>query len=472
MSKQIQKVIGSPGCGKTTYLLNRIEGLFKEGAEPSDIGFVTFTTAGVAEAKQRAIERFNYKDSDFQYFKTLHAFAYSLLELSRDQVFAGRHAYNFSKQMNLKLSWGDDSFSTPDDEAMFIINLSHVTATPLRQLLRTYKGKYDIPATKVLKIAEEYANFKQANGLLDYTDMLTQAIDCFMPTVKYLLMDEAQDSSRLQWNLFNKLSERSSLVLIAGDDKQAIHTYAGADVNYFVNYKADSTINLGQSYRVPSTIQKLADKIISKVKIKHDVVWEPRNEKGMVLRRDMFNANIITSTESWLVLARNRSILERYSHDIMKRGLVYTLNGKPPINKDIFRAIKEFNGDKTNSELLKKFIPAKQYDVLIKANSWEYAFAGVSLIEKRYVKLLLQNHEDPLKISFKDAKIRLATIHTSKGTEADNVVLINGMTNVVAKQYDIDKDSELRVLFVAVTRARKNLIIVNDYKAARRYEVL
>lgn len=59
-----------------------------------------------------------------------------------------------------------------------------------------------------------------------------------------------------------------------------------------------------------------------------------------------------------------------------------------------------------------------------------------------------------------ESKINVATIHSVKGGEADNVILMEDITKPVYAQLDLDPDSEHRVFYVGATRAKKNLIIV------------
>jgi superfamily I DNA/RNA helicase len=61
-----------------------------------------------------------------------------------------------------------------------------------------------------------------------------------------------------------------------------------------------------------------------------------------------------------------------------------------------------------------------------------------------------------------NTKIRICTMHASKGREADRVILINGMGMRTEQAFDNDKDSEYRTFYVAVTRSRYRLDIVQE----------
>lgn len=158
----------------------------------------------------------------------------------------------------------------------------------------------------------------------------------------------------------------------------------------------------------------------------------------------------------------------------MGAGTIFHVNGAPPVDLDVYKAIDNFNKTRDNKTLLQKFIARKSYDQVI-ANldaTWETAFNKLNFHQKTYIKKLKQLNNNPLLIDFENANIRLSTIHHSKGSEADYVVVLNGMVKATYDTYIKDRDSELRVLFVAITRARKGLFIINDPKFRHKYEEL
>ena len=84
---KIVKVFGPPGTGKTTYLLDRVSELISEGISPARIGYFAFTRKAAHEARERAIERFDFlQRSDFGNFRTLHSLAYARLGLNPDKM--------------------------------------------------------------------------------------------------------------------------------------------------------------------------------------------------------------------------------------------------------------------------------------------------------------------------------------------------------------------------------------------------
>lgn len=499
----IKKIIGSPGCGKTTYLMDRIGELLDRDVEPHEIGFFTFSVQGIEEAIDRLNQRFKLIKKDVPYFRTLHSLAFKLLGLSIAQIYNHTYQYKFTKATGLKLSFGGtndlDGFLTPDDKMMAVIDYARAVQIPIEEAFKI-KEKHDtsgITLRKTLQIAKSYEQFKYAYYIKDYTDMIIDCIDnkdIFYPDLKYIFIDEAQDLSKLQWSFVNKiLSNCTNLegVYLAGDDKQAINTFSGADVEYFIGIEAELIV-LEQSYRVPRNVQMYASKIINKVKNKIDVEWLPRNAAGKVYKTTSFSKHIIDESKGdWLILTRNKSALDKYKLACMSNRQLFTLLKKPPFDLDVFQAIhllmteadipailrSGWSDSKQYKKklILKKFIPTRYSDSLIPKEigkrNWLTSFTMLSMTERAYIKWIMDKYDNPSN-AFTNVNIRLSTIHGSKGTEATNVILENSMSNIVYESFKDDKDAEYRLLFTGITRAKENLYIVNDEDAKHYYEIL
>ena len=83
----IHRITGRAGTGKTTYLLNEIEKLIEAGVHPKSIALVTLTNAGADVFRERAINKFNFRNSDTLFFKTLHKICWNLGGFSNDNIF-------------------------------------------------------------------------------------------------------------------------------------------------------------------------------------------------------------------------------------------------------------------------------------------------------------------------------------------------------------------------------------------------
>ena len=76
-------VLGPPGTGKTTTLLNEVDRYLKQ-TDPDKIGYFSFTQKAAYEARDRAMSKFNFSEDDLPYFRTLHSLAFRRLGIKKD----------------------------------------------------------------------------------------------------------------------------------------------------------------------------------------------------------------------------------------------------------------------------------------------------------------------------------------------------------------------------------------------------
>lgn len=360
----------------------------------------------------------------------------------------------------------------------------------------------DIPVSFVVDIAKRYRDYKFMKGLYDYTDMLLLAAikDIEVPELDYLFIDEAQDLSRLSWMIVDKLAGKAKNILIAGDDKQTINDFAGADVETFLTIPGRVEA-LEQSYRVPQTIHSFSNKLMAKMRNyrKEGAFWKPRDEKGFV--KSVYKLPIFKMfEESWLILVRSLHQMDPVKEELLQTfkdiAIPFTVNEEPPIDMDIFRVIdlfqerdsigcklenfvtiKEEDPPRVTKEkydyikLFKKFI-ACDTDQKLQAweitdeflnklkMSWQQALDKVPWHIRLYAHRLYPLYKEKGDAMFNDAPIRIMTIHKAKGREADNVVVLMNVPKKVEEIIRLNEtDDELKVFYVAVTRAKKGLYL-------------
>ena len=279
-------ILGPPGTGKTTTLLNRVQKSLEDGVQPGRIAFVAFTRRAATEAITRACDKFSFKESDLPYFRTLHSLAFRSLGLSKAQVMDSKKTKEFGGLMGIRISGYvsmDDGnvFGTSEgDRMLFMDNLARVRGITL--LEQWQEDSDNLPWFSVDRVSRGLVEYKDANNLVDFTDMLSTFVardNC--PDLDLLVVDEAQDLSALQWRVVDKLREKSEQTITAGDDDQAIFRWAGADVDNFIGLPGAVTV-LNQSYRVPRLVQDLANNVIGKVNNRRPKEWAPVPEDGTI----------------------------------------------------------------------------------------------------------------------------------------------------------------------------------------------
>ena len=379
-------------------------------------------------------------------------------------------------------------FVDSDSEYFNIINAARIKNVSIQEEYDTDMYSEDIDKHQLQIFKDEVDNYKQAYGLVDFTDMIERFnLSELCPKYDVVFIDEAQDLSPIQWKMYDILKKNSKHVILAGDDDQAIYGWAGADVKRFQDEPAKDII-LPQSYRVPDTIQKIADQILDRIpdnrRIKKQ--WAPRPESGTV--------NHITSIEDaplhkgdWLILARTNDKLIKLKPLLKDMAIYFEIKGRKSYKTRLYTAIKNYtrwtNGDKLSLSECKDLLEFLEEDINIteermydlfewgypRTVEW-YEVFKTDPEESLYIREMLRLKEE----LSKPARVKLSTIHAAKGGEATNVLIILDNTKKIRDAVDKsdDKhDEEHRVWYVGVTRTKQNLYIMTAKQEDKGYDI-
>jgi len=302
-------ILGPPGTGKTTTLLNLADEFIQKGIRPKQIGYFSFTRKAANEAATRASEKFGLDiETDLENFRTLHSFAFRKLGITKEKMM-GPHDYReFGIKCGIPIKTtsfsNEDGTFNSDNEYLTIINTARVKRMDLLEYYDSRQNILDIERNTLYLLSEELKKFKKEKGLKDYTDLIEDFIlKEIHPSFEVLFIDEAQDLSLLQWDMVRCIWANAKKTYIAGDDDQAIFKWAGADVDHFIALKeeVDDIKILNQSYRIPGgPIHELSQKIIHKVQNRFKKDYKPRDEIG-ILKRYSDITQVDMSQGNWLV---------------------------------------------------------------------------------------------------------------------------------------------------------------------------
>lgn len=489
----INIIYGSPGCGKTTYLIDKVEQWISGGILATDIMFISFTRKAANEAKDRAAKRLGLNELQLQWFRTLHGLAFHQLGLGKENVMNIKDYFKICSELGMYITnkgFGEDgnfSGQTRGDRLLFMENMARTMMVDLKEYWNKFPDE-DIEWFELDLIHRTIEEYKQLTGKRDFTDLVHQYCESpIIPEIKILFIDEAQDLSPLQWRMAKILIENCGEVYIAGDDDQSIFRWAGADTEQFINLEGNKHI-LPQSYRVPQSIQIVAESIISKIvhRVKKD--WRARDDIGRVDHINDFD-EIDLSSETWLLMSRNIHQLDLFTYHCILNGYLFE-GDRSPIRQSVYRAIISWNkllkdekitvdavknlydlissnpgiarGFKKNIDMMSSqqtysFEDLKNsFGLLLDRISWDRALDRITDEEREYHLAAERRGED---LTSKP-RIKIATIHSSKGGEADNVILLTDMAPRTWDEYQLNPDDEHRVWYVAVTRARRSLYVM------------
>lgn len=457
MAADIHVIYGPPGTGKTTKLISILEKELADGVPASRIAYVSFTQEGAHQGKIRAKEKFTQiPDKDFQYFRTLHSMAFMALGLQRSKVMSKSNYREFSKIMGMNfLGYYTEELRGQDDRYLFYDQLIKNNSKTAE------KYTEDMDQEILAFVRKNYRRYKEVHDVYDFTDMLNMFLDREEPLdVDVAFVDEAQDLTTLQWRVVWTAFSKAKRIYIAGDDDQAIFTFAGADVDQFLGIHATTREVLTQSYRLPDEILNFSKRITNVISQRIEKDYHGTGPGGKVIRLLDYKDIIINPDETYLFLARNRRFLLPIEEWVSRQGLIYSHLGKVAFSMEEYRLIFVYERDRKNDTRMLSLEVADTLQHVLKDGStvndpWYEAFNWP--IEKiTYYRDVLQSRPDITQV-----KIRINTFHSIKGSEADNVIVLQDVTRRVFMNLSMYPDSEHRAFYVACTRAKKRLFIVD-----------
>ena len=263
----------------------------------------------------------------------------------------------------------------------------------------------------------------------------------------------------MQWEFCKTAFRNCEKIFIAGDDDQAIYEWSGADVKYFLSLTENSPIKvLEKSYRLKEKILNYSKHFSSQISNRVEKVFGSSVGEGNIFFHNSVEDIVLNNEESYYFLTRNNYYLTTLKEFIMKKGVSFSYKNKPYIKPSIYKAIKKYENYRQHNKFneIRKDLELIRFlkKDIMEFPVWYEAFE-MPLTESTYYRDLFKNKTDP-----ENNKINVSTIHGVKGGEADNVVVLLNITKNIENALRTNYDSELRCMYVAVTRAKKNLHIV------------
>jgi len=477
---------GPPGTGKTHKLTEYLEKELKEyKTDPQKIVYISFSNAAAEEAQRRISDK-------LYHVGTMHSLGSKELGIKTNlQLLKGNRWKGFK---NFSLICRDLSFESRTNEFGFV----EYTNPHMKIIEYARSRKLDVQEASIQldlyqtvetslteQIEQDLKTYKSSTGMVEYYDMISQFVEkkkC--PLLDVVFLDEAQDLSPLQWDMFFYIESVCKRSYIAGDDDQTIYTFQGADPSIFINLKGTMDPQI-QSRRVPKKIHKLAESIFPYMSQRLDKKWQARDAEGNVYE-DMNLEDLDFSTGQWMIIARTNKMLEPIMEYLYRLNFRFDSKIQKLLPSDMLNAYRVWDrlskGAKvskddvkdlwtylsTEKHVARGFKDEKKLEPIISVNmeelrehyglratgSWEHLnFPEQSKI---YIKNLLESGDDLMK----KARIKVSTIHSVKGEESINVVLYTDIERIIYESALKDPDPEHRTFFVGVTRAKENLFLM------------
>ena len=576
-------VLAGAGSGKTKVLTTKIAYLIKEkGINPYNILAITFTNKAANEMKERVEMMLGDESRNIQ-ISTFHSFGlsiikknYNLLGLkSNFTIIDSDDSLSTIKRILKELNY-DPKFFNPKTIRNKISSAKNEMMNP-DDFEKYCNSEFDNVTNEVYR---EYQNKLKINNSLDFDDLLLlpiilfrenkDVLEYYQERFKYILIDEYQDTNKVQYELTKLLSKKYNNICVVGDPDQSIYGFRGSNykniLNFEKDYKNSKVILLEQNYRSTKRILKVSNDIIkNNTKRKEKALWtdnidgerivykrcnDEKDESRFVVNniKELIDKN--TPLSEIAILYRTNAQSRNIEEALLKENIPYKVVGsfyfynRKEI-KDLICYLKLiYNTDDDISleriiNVPKRGIGLKTLEsITVRANSenksmFEAIDSGKELIFKNLIlgikekqpslsltelvdlildksgirkeleqedsiesrsrlenleefKSITKNFEDSYGIisleEFLDEislvsdmsehqndtnVVTLMTVHSAKGLEFDNVFIIGLEENIFPHSMCItsnDIEEERRLCYVALTRAKKNLVLVNAKK--------
>ncbi|SDX66973.1 UvrD-helicase domain-containing protein [Halobellus clavatus] len=569
----VTRLFGGPGSGKTTALLDRVDELLeRDDVTIRDILVVSYTRAAAAEVRERLAERLDISPRALKgNVATMHAKAYELLDLSRNDVVGESDKQEFCEEYGIEFEDEYGGAGRRTARSTTIGNKIIATSQWLQRTRRDVADWYDVPfqwnveevrlppevdpnaqegnkytptwpsdddRIDVPEVIRAWRTYKGEHGLVGFADMLERVSQrSLVPHVDYLVIDEFQDITTLQYGVYEEWKPHMERVLIAGDDDQVVYAWQGADPNLLLDADRDEDVVLPNSYRLPSRVLNVVNQEIRHLDKRQEKDLRPRKEGGTVegidspsmldlARNVRYTIEQGEDDETIMVLFRARYQLFQFVDEFLPLGMPFSALTDQRMWTDrltqYVRGIEALDSEDPLTGLQARRLADMLQDSAFGTNDRDGLFDRIDeLKEAAGVDDLTEMTVDPDVItefapfapdvdsagdmlrkvtSFQrnsveayfdgeyqgmdPNRVRIGTIHSAKGREADHVFVATDLTEKVVEQMaasvedeEVDgveeftsstdpvpilTDNERRVFYVGMSRARERLVLLEN----------
>ena len=569
----VTRLFGGPGSGKTTALLDRVDELLeRDDVTIRDILVVSYTRAAAAEVRERLAERLDISPRALKgNVATMHAKAYELLDLSRGDVVGEDDKQEFCEEYGVEFEDEYSGAGRRTARSTTIGNKIIATSQWLQRTRRDVADWYDVPfqwnveevrlppdidpnaqegnkytptwpsdddRIDVPDVIRAWRSYKGEHGLVGFADMLERVKQrSLVPHVDYLVIDEFQDITTLQYDVYEEWKPHVDRVLIAGDDDQVVYAWQGADPNLLLDADRDEDVVLPNSYRLPSRVLSVVNREIRHIDNRQEKDLKPRKEGGTVegidspsmldlARNVRYTIEQGDDDETIMVLFRARYQLFRFIDEFLPLGMPFSALTDQRMWTDrltqYVRAVEALDAGTELDGLQARRLADMLQDSAFGTNDRDELFDHIDELEEESdVDDLTELTVDPDTISefapfapgtdsagdmlrkvtsfqrnsveayfdgdyqgMDPSRVRIGTIHSAKGREADHVFVATDLTEKVVEQMaasvgdeavpgteeftsktdpvPILTDNERRVFYVGMSRARERLVLLEN----------
>ncbi len=357
-------VLAGAGSGKTRVLIYRLAYLLEQGVAPKNILLVTFTNRAAKEMINRA-ESLLKSNLSGLWAGTFHHIGNITL---RKEAQAIGYSPNFTiADREDAIDLLEDSFEDlglykkqkmlPKKSIIYnIYSLAASSQKDISKIIAKFYPHIEEHAPIIKNIINRYKIKKKKANVMDFTDLLTNWLlvlsdknicEKYAKNFQYILVDEYQDTNKLQFEILKLLASYHKNILTVGDDAQSIYSFRAADINNILDFpkifEGTKIFKLQSNYRSSPPILSLANNII-----KHNINQFPKELKAvkggedipaLIQTKDVYQqAKFIgqrvleltregTPLKEIAVLFRSRFQALEVEMELLKRNIPYLIRG-------------------------------------------------------------------------------------------------------------------------------------------------
>ncbi len=291
-------ILAGAGSGKTTVLVNRISYILQSGlCKPWNILAITFTNKAAGELKERICNTVPEGGADI-WAATFHSTCARILRRYGDRLGYSSHFTVYATDDQKRLVKEIMKQLQIDEKQLPVRSvLSEISKAKDKMLTPQQMKKdaeYDSRKVFVAKIYEIYQSRLKTADAMDFDDLLCKAVELFEqePEIlgfyqnqfKYIMVDEYQDTNKVQYRFVSMLAQKYGNICVVGDDDQSIYKFRGATIENILSFEKTFSgarvIRLEQNYRSTQNILDAANGVISNNTIRKGKTLWTENPKG------------------------------------------------------------------------------------------------------------------------------------------------------------------------------------------------
>lgn len=295
-------LLAVPGSGKTTVLITRLGYMINCcGISPSEILAVTYTRAATLELKKRFADRFGSECGAGLEIRTINGLSAKIIEYFSTVYTDENVPHLMSREGDRKrlisevyrFVTGEFADTATINDISAIITFAKNMMLSDEEIEALSGSGYD-----TLRIYREYNLALSSRSLIDYDDQMVTALDIlrkypdilayFHGRFRYICVDEAQDTSKIQHEIIRLLAVKSGNIFMVGDEDQSIYAFRGAYpealTDFEKTYKNAQILFMEQNFRSTPEIIGVADSFVKCNRFRREKTIRAVNKSGIPVR--------------------------------------------------------------------------------------------------------------------------------------------------------------------------------------------